>query len=93
MFEFWNDMIAVAALALEAQGVVALRLAKIAAGGPAADAEYLLMVEEKFDAAFAAHAAAANALALGGSLQEAAALALVPVQQRVHANHRRLMQG
>jgi hypothetical protein len=93
MFDFWTDIFNAAILGLEAQGVIALRLARIAAGGPAAGAECQLMVEEKFAAAFAASAAAAAALAGGRSIQDAAALALVPVRQRVHANHRRLMRG
>jgi hypothetical protein len=93
MFDLWNDFVAVAALALEAQGVVTLRLAKIAAGGPDADAECRLMVEEKFAAAFAFQAVAANALASGHSIRDAATLALVPLQRRVHANHDRLMHG
>jgi hypothetical protein len=51
------------------------------------------MVEEKFAAAFAFQAVAANALASGHSIRDAATLALVPVQRRVHANHDRLMHG
>src|SRR6202035_5310038 len=50
MLDFWNDWIDAAALALEAQGVVAMRLVKITAGGPAADPECQLMVAEKFAA-------------------------------------------
>ena len=93
MFDLWNDFVSVTALALEAQGAMAPRLAKIAAGGPAADAECRLMVEEKFAAAFAVQVAAADALAHGRSIHDAAALALVPVRRRVRANHRRLTGG
>jgi hypothetical protein len=93
MPDFWKDWINAAALGLEAQGVIAMRLLKIAAGGPAADAECQLMVTEKFAAAVAAQAAAANALARGRSIHDAAALALIPVRRRVRANHRRLMRG
>jgi hypothetical protein len=93
MPDFWKDWIDAAALGLEAQGVIAMRLLKIAAGGPAADVECQLMVAEKFAAAAAAQAAAASALACGHSIHDAAALALVPVRRRVRANHRRLMQG
>ena len=93
MPDFWKDWIDAAALGLEAQGVIAMRLLKIAAGGPAADAECQLMVAEKFAAAVAAQAAVANALARGRSIHDAAALALVPMRRRVRANHRRLMRG
>jgi hypothetical protein len=82
-----------AALVLEAQGVIAMRLVKIAAGGPAADAECHLMVAEKFAAYAAAHGVAAAALASGKSFPDAAALALVPVRREVRANHRRLSRG
>jgi hypothetical protein len=90
MLDFWNDWIDAAALALEAQGVVAMRLVKIAAGGPAADAECQLMVAEKFAAYAAAHGVATAALASGKSLPDAAALAMAPVRREVHANHLRL---
>jgi len=93
MPDFWKDWSDAAALGLEAQGVIAMRLLKIAAGGPAADAECRLMVTEKFAAASAALAEAALALAGGKSIHDAATLALVPVRRRVQANHQRLMQG
>ena len=93
MPDFWKDWIEAAALGLEAQGVIAMRLLKIAAGGSAADAECQLMVAEKFAVAAAAQAAAASALARGRSIHAAAALALVPVRRRVRANHRRLTRG
>jgi hypothetical protein len=93
MLDFWNDWFEAASLALEAQGVIAMRLVKIAAGGPAADAECQLMVAEKFAACAAAHGAATAALASGRSFQDAAALALVPVRREVRANHRRLSRG
>jgi hypothetical protein len=50
----------------EAQRVIALRLMKLAAGGPAADAEAHKMVAEKL----AASAEAASTLATGGSPQK-----------------------
>jgi hypothetical protein len=93
MFDFWNDWFDAAALAVEAQGVIAMRLLKIAAGGPDADAECQLMVAEKFAAYAAAHGVAAAALANGRSLHDAAALALAPVRRKVHANHLRLSRG
>jgi hypothetical protein len=93
MLGFWNDWIDAAALGLEAQGVIAMRLMKIAAGGPAADAECALMVTEKLAAITAGQGAAAAALVSGRGFQAATALAMAPIRQRVHANHRRLSQG
>ena len=93
MFSFWQDWMDAAALGLEAQGVIARRLVKIAAGGPAADAECRRMVEEKFAAAAAAQAAAVGALAVGMSMDAAARLALAPLRRRVRANHPRLSRG
>lgn len=92
MPDFWKDWIDAAAMGLEAQGVIAMRLLKIAAGGPGADTECQLMVAEKFAAAAAAQIAAADALAGGKSIHAAAALALVPVRHRVRANHARLIR-
>ena len=94
MFNDWSDWITVgAALALEAQGVIAMRLMKIAEGGPEADAECERMVTEKFAAASASLTAAANALASGKSFEAATKLALAPIQRRVRANHRRLSRA
>jgi hypothetical protein len=93
MFTEWSDFIAVAGLALEAQGVIAMRLMKIAAGGPEADAECECMVTEKFLAASAAQAAATAALANGQSFEAAARLALAPIRRRVRQNLRRLSRG
>ena len=93
MLDFWTEWIDAAALGFEAQGVIAMRLMRIAAGGAAADAECRLMVAEKFAAITAAHDAASAALFSGKSLQAATALALVPMRRRVRANHRRLSEG
>jgi hypothetical protein len=94
MFNDWSDWIAVGALfALEAQGVIAMRLMKIAEGGPEADAECQRMVTEKFAAASASLAAATKALATGKSFEAAAKLALAPIRRSVRANHRRLSRG
>ncbi len=93
MFGLWKDWCDVAALGLEAQSVIAMRLVKIAGGGPAAAAECRRMVEEKFIAVAAAQAAALNALAGGQSVDAASRLALAPIKRRVHANHERLSRG
>jgi hypothetical protein len=93
MFEIWKSWIDAAEFGLEAQRVIAMRLMKIAAGGPAGLAEYRQMVTEKFTAAAAAQSAGAIALARGSSFEAATGLALVPVRRSVRANHRRLSRG
>jgi hypothetical protein len=93
MFNDWNDWFAVGALALEAQGVIAMRLLKIAEGGPEADAECQRMVTEKFAAGSAALSAATAALAGGKGIEAAARLALAPIRGRVRANLQRLSRG
>jgi hypothetical protein len=90
MFEFWKSWMDAAEFGLEAQRVIAMRLMKIAAGGPAGAAECARMVTEKFAAAAAAQSAGAIALARGNSFETAAELALVPLRRSVRANHRRL---
>ncbi len=93
MFGFWEDWCDFAALGLEAQSVIAMRLLKIAAGGPAADAECRRMVQEKFIAVAAAQVAALDALAGGKSVDIASRLALAPIKRSVHANRQRLSRG
>jgi hypothetical protein len=73
--------------------VIAMRLAKVAAGGVAAEAECRRMVTEKVSAAIAAQTAAATALARGKTMEAAAGLALVPVKRTVRANRRRLSRA
>ncbi len=90
MFEMWKSWMDAAQFGLEAHSVMTLRLMKIAGGGPAGAAECARMVSEKFVAAAAAQSAGAIALASGKSLEDAAALAMVPVRSWVRANHRRL---
>jgi hypothetical protein len=91
MFSWWKLWTDVLDLGLEARRVIALRLARIVAGGAAAEAECARMVSEKFAAAAAARSAAAAALAKGKGIDAAARLALAPVRQAVRANHRRLL--
>ena len=93
MSAYWKLWFAVLDLGFDAQRVIALRLAKIAAGGAGADIECRRMVSEKFAAAAAAQAAAAVALARGEGLDAAATLALAPVQTAVRANRRRLVRA
>ena len=76
--------------ACEVQAVVAMRLASLARGGPQAESEAQLMVEEKIDAFADAEAEAAKALIAGESLIVAAERAYELVRSRVHANNDRL---
>ena len=85
-----KQWIAATRLGLEAQHVIALRLAKIGAGGAAAATESHRMVAEKVAAAAAAQHAAASALARGKSLEDATTLAMAPIARTVRANRRRL---
>jgi hypothetical protein len=60
MYAYWKLWVDVLNIGLDAQRVIALRLAKIAKGGAAAEAECRRMVSEKFLAAAAARPAAAQ---------------------------------
>ncbi|AWB21591.1 hypothetical protein DA075_12240 [Methylobacterium currus] len=72
-------------LGLEAQTVVALRLAKLSLGGAAAQAEAQRMVTEKLEAA----AEAAMTLATGGTAERV----VRDYRRKVRANARRLSRG
>ena len=74
-----------AALALESNRVVALRLAKLAAGGSSARAEASRMVSEKISEAWGA----AVTLMTGGS----SAKVIAQYRKRVAANSRRLSRA
>ena len=76
-------------LALEAQGVVALRLAKLAAGDAAAALEAQRMVAEKMLAAGEIQAMTASAL-LAGRGRGAPKKAVAHLRRKVRANRRRL---
>ena len=76
-------------LALGAQQVIALRLAKIAAGGPQAGREASLMVSEKLAALSASQAMMLKA-ATRGDAGNGARNVLRLYQRRVSANARRL---
>jgi hypothetical protein len=85
----WMDA---AVFVLETQGVIVMRLMKIASGGPGGAAECRRMFFEKVDAASSAHNAACLALAGGKSLETAAQLAIAPVKRSVRANYVRLLR-
>jgi hypothetical protein len=76
-------------LGLEASAVIALRTLKIAAGGPAAEAETRSMVREKIEAGLELQVLALTG-GLGATAHEAAAKSLAHYRRRVRANRRRL---
>ena len=79
-------------LAWEAQQVIALRLAKIALGGPAAKRESRRMVAEKVDAAGKA-AGMMFAATLRGAPDGGADAVVRMLTRRVRANRKRLAAG
>lgn len=79
-------------LGLEAQGVIALRMMKMAAGGAAAEAEVQRMVSEKTKAALDAQLQFGLS-AMSGRLDLAPARAIALYRRRVRANRRRLRAG
>ncbi|MBV8576942.1 MAG: hypothetical protein JOZ58_18130 [Acetobacteraceae bacterium] len=78
-----------ARLALDAQDVIALRLAKLALGGPEAEREASLMVSEKYKA-FADSQWLIVRAALRGNAERAPASVVGLYGRRVRANKRRL---
>jgi hypothetical protein len=79
MFKFWYQA---TMLSLEAQRVIALRMMKIAGGGPGAQAEASRMMTEKI-----AESMAVAATLLRGGTGEAV---VAQVRRRVRSNSRRL---
>jgi hypothetical protein len=77
------------ALSAEASGVMALRMMKLAAGGPAAGAEAELMVAEKLKAMTEVQAQVLTS-ALTGSGHLAPGRAVAQYRRKVRANRRRL---
>lgn len=76
-------------MGIEASTVIGLRMAKLAAGGAAAEAEARRMVEEKLGAAIDLQAMAMRG-ALGADIGTAAARSMRHYRGRVRANRRRL---
>jgi hypothetical protein len=89
----WKLWTAAWQLGLDAQPVIAMRLARISAGTPAAKAECGRMVSEKIAAAGAAQLAATGALGAGKGPETAARATLGPITRTVRANRRRLSWG
>lgn len=80
------------ALAVEAQAVVALRMMKFAAGGPAAAIEAQQMISEKLIAAAEVQTKAASAI-LSGTSHLTPARTLAHYRRKVRANRRRLSRA
>ena len=76
--------------ACEVQGVISMRLMRLAEGGPQAAVEAHRMIAEKLDAFAESETALVDALAEGASLMAAAERAYAPMRRCVHANSRRL---
>lgn len=81
-----------AALGMEAAQVMSLRMAKLATGGPAADAEARRMVSEKVEAASALQALAMTG-ALGFTAPQVASRTLTHYRRKVRQNRRRLLRS
>ncbi len=79
-----------ARFAADSQRVVALRLMRLAGGGPLATTEATRMVAEKMAAFTEAQAAVASTMMMGGSFETAATKAYAPYRRAARANNRRL---
>jgi hypothetical protein len=77
-------------IGIDMQRVIALRMVRLAAGGPLASKEAHRMVAEKIVALGEAQGAAFLALATGASPSTAAGRARAPYRRAVRANKRRL---
>jgi hypothetical protein len=93
MFNVWRNWIEAGRFAADVQTVVALRMMRLASGGPSAASEAQRMLTEKVSAFGAGQLAGGTALATGQSLDVAAKRAAAPIKQRVRANRRRLTRG
>ena len=90
MVEAFNTWIESVRFACEVQGVISMRLMKLAEGGPRAAVEADRMIAEKIDAFADAEVALLKALAKGEGIVAAVERAYLPVRERVSANSRRL---
>lgn len=79
-----------ARFAADTQRVVALRMMRLAGGGPLAVTEATRMVAEKMAAFTEAQAAVAATMMTGGTLKTASRKAYAPYRRTVRANSRRL---
>ena len=90
LFNLLNPWIEAARFSAHVQRVMALRMRRLASGGPTAATEAHQMVSEKFAAFGEAQGAVITALVAGKSLDAAVARAYGPYRRRVRANRRRL---
>jgi len=90
MNALWRHWIDAGRFAMDTQAVIALRVMKIASGGPLATAEAQRMVTEKVAALAVAQMTGGLALASGQSLDVATRRAISSVHRSVRANRRRL---
>lgn len=91
--QMWNAWFALSAqaarLGWEAQGVMALRLMRLAQGGPRGQAEAQRMVTEKVAALTEAQAAVTAAAVMGSDSRRVAKKVLGVYHKRVRSNRRR----
>ncbi len=90
MFDFMNAWMEAARFSADSQRVIALRMMKLASGGPQAATEAERMISEKVAAFGEAQGALLSALVTGKGLDRAAAKAYAPYRRAVRANSRRL---
>lgn len=90
LINIMNNWMEAARFSWDVQRVVALRMMRLASGGPRAVTEAEKMLSEKAMAFGEAQIKMAMALATGRSFSTAAAKAYAPIRRRVRANRRRL---
>lgn len=90
MFAVMNTWIEAARFGADVQRVMALRMIRLASGGPHAASEARQMIAEKISALGEAQLAIVTALISGDGLDAMAARAYAPYRRRVRANRRRL---
>ncbi len=90
MRTFMSNWFEAARFAADMQQVMALRMMRLACGGPLAQTECRRMVSEKMAAFGEAQGAAMAAMMTGASLEAAALKAYRPYRRAVRANGRRL---
>jgi len=93
VLESMNAWIESVRFACEVQGVISMRLMRMARGGPQAAAEAHLMIAEKIEAFADAEVAMAKALSDGEGILVAAERAYAPLRLCVGANSSRLAQA
>ena len=94
MFGNWLSLAnKTARLSMEAQGVIALRMMRIANGGPAAQSEIETMFSEKATAMGQAQLAMAEGFMTNADQNKTARKVLSIYKKRVHANSVRLSRA